>query len=422
MQIEVMMIPIIPSTDILHNSKIENIITAVALHTEGCMKKERVAIIVRILWTGGVSRVAILQQQALRKLGIQSDLIFIRDAGSAYSLPEGTIVMNKRESDNRQSSKLFAAITKKFAGHRGNEATVDVDLLFSALPTLRNYDAFVFHDQWSALFGPLLRIMGIPYILILHEFFRPPPTSKKLSVLSLFAWVYDVFSILMAPSVMTTSQYNYELARRLKAGVFLNRIGAPTPISPEDLDQKFNNTRKQVLSLSLWDKGRKPEFYASLASILPDIDFTLAGSWTVDEEYRKFKEEHRSIRNLVVTGRISEEQRELLFQGADFYIRIGYNERGPGMGGLEAMSKGLIPITNKSLGLSEILADGVNGFILEEPLLETAINVLTMLSDMSREELIEIAKNTLKLCAENSWEQNAKSIVTAFKNIGMRLQ
>ena len=154
-------IQIDPSIDRLHNSKIENIITAVAFPTEGCMKKERVAIIVRILWTGGVSRVAILQQQALRKLGIQSDLIFIRDAGSAYILPEGTMILNKRESNNRRSSKLFAAITKKFAGHRGNEATVDVDLLFSALPMLRNYDALVFHDQWSALFGPLLRIMGI---------------------------------------------------------------------------------------------------------------------------------------------------------------------------------------------------------------------------------------------------------------------
>ena len=82
----------------------------------------RVAVLCRILWNGGVQRVAIAQTQALRRLGIPASLFFLRRVAEvAFDLPPGTFFF----ADPVQAGalvRLQGCITTLFAKHRGLDA------------------------------------------------------------------------------------------------------------------------------------------------------------------------------------------------------------------------------------------------------------------------------------------------------------
>ena len=374
----------------------------------------------RILWTGGVAQVAIEQQKSLLRNGNESDLFFLRDAGSLYKLPKQTHILHGQNDNNGALRKLLTNVTKKFAGHRGEGATVDLDYIFYSRKIFRDYDQIIFHDQWSAVLGLYYRIKGVRYAIQLHEFFRLPPGMKKTSIFAIFAWFYDFISIIIAPAIITISEYNYNIVKKFNRNTFLIRNGFPKPILSEFNSGKFITKRKVVLSLALWDRGRNANFYADLAKLLPECDFIVAGSWTIKEEMFSFIERNKDITNLKVTGRIDEEEKRRLLSTSHFYIRFGNNERGPGMGALEAMSYGMIPFANEGIGLSELIDDRVNGFLITEPLLDMTVSAIKYALNLSPKILEEMAARNLVLCNKYSWENNAKSLMEVFDKISNR--
>ena len=238
---------------------------------------------------------------------------------------------------------------------------------------------------------------------------------KKHSFLALMAWFYDVASIMMAPAIITTSEYNYNIAKRFNKNTYLVRIGFPPPKLDRFKVGKFEPGRKTVLSLTLWDKGRRPSFYVELANRLPEYDFVLAGSWTIEDEMHLFIEENRNVKNLRITGRIDDSEKIRLLTNSHFYIRFGYNERGPGMGALEAMSYGLIPFANQGIGLSELITDRVNGFLITESLLEETVSAFKYVLTLSQDVLEEMSLRNLELCNTYSWENNAQGLMEVFE-------
>lgn len=382
--------------------------------------EKHLAMVCRILWTGGVAQVAIEQQKSLLRNGNESDLFFLRDAGSLYKLPKQTHILHGQNDNNGALRKLLTNVTKKFAGHRGEGATVDLDYIIDSRKILREYDQIIFHDQWSAFLGVYYRIRGVKYAIQLHEFFRLPPGMKKTSIFAIFAWFYDFISIIIAPAIITISEYNYNIVKKFNRNTFLIRNGFPKPILSEFNSGKFITKRKVVLSLALWDRGRNANFYADLAKLLPECDFIVAGSWTIKEEMFSFIERNKDITNLKVTGRIDEEEKRRLLSTSHFYIRFGNNERGPGMGALEAMSYGMIPFANEGIGLSELIDDRVNGFLITEPLLDMTVSAIKYALNLSPKILEEMAARNLVLCNKYSWENNAKSLMEVFDKISNR--
>lgn len=376
-----------------------------------------IAMVCRILWTGGVSLVAIEQQKALLLKGCKTDLYFLRNAGSVYEIPDRTKILHEDGEPKGVSRRILARLTKKFAGHRGEGATVDLDYIFASRKILKNYNQIIFHDQWSALLGVYYRIRGIKYVVQLHEFFRPPPSMNKHSLFAILAWIYDVMTILLAPAVVTTSEYNYSIVKKIKKNTFLVRIGFPKPVQNSVNEDRYQRKRRTVLSLTLWDRGRDPYFYADLAKSLPELDFIIAGSWTIQDEMLDFAEKTKRIKNIIVTGRIDEVEKARLLSSSHFYMRFGYNERGPGMGALEAMSYGLIPFANNGIGLSELIQDRRNGFLITAPLLENTISALRYANNLNSRQLKEMGEKNLDLCSLISWEANVKNLMDIFTEI-----
>ena len=90
------------------------------------------------------------------------------------------------------------------------------------------------------------------------------------------------------------------------------------------------------------------------------------------------------------------------------------------MGALEAMSYGMIPFANEGIGLSELIDDRVNGFLITEPLLDMTVSAIKYALNLSPKILEEMAARNLVLCNKYSWENNAKSLMEVFDKISNR--
>ena len=90
----------------------------------------KIAIIVRILWPGGVQRTAFAEAEGLTRLGNDVDLIFIRKT-NRYTY--NSKILYKVIYDDKVNSRFLAKLLRKITTHynpqRGSDATVDLDLI-----------------------------------------------------------------------------------------------------------------------------------------------------------------------------------------------------------------------------------------------------------------------------------------------------
>jgi glycosyltransferase involved in cell wall biosynthesis len=381
----------------------------------------RIANVCRVLWNGGVQRTAIAQTESLRSLGYDVDLIFLRRVDSVdLRVPKGTIIL---PATQRQTplNWIQQTITSWFAQHRGSEATVDLDRMWAARSTLRHYDVIVYNDQYAALMGIWNRIIRRqPYVMMFHEFF--PKVSKRWSarILNHIADWIDVVSILVAPQIVATSSLTKERLDRIAPGrARLGRLGAPASL---DVPAPSSRDRRSVFSITVWDRGRHPELYVELARKREDFRFVLAGIWADPRHLAEIQAQATRLPNLTITGPISEVTRLSLETQALLYLRYGFDESGPGLGGLEALAAGSIVICNRGLGLSEVIQNGRNGFILERPDVQETSDLLERINRMSDEELAQISESGQAVAREYSWESHGRVLLEAIRAASNRDQ
>ncbi|MCI4360719.1 MAG: glycosyltransferase, partial [Thermoplasmata archaeon] len=216
----------------------------------------------------------------------------------------------------------------------------------------------------------------------------------------------DRVALLMAPSVVTTSARVAERIERFVPGrTFLARLGAPeveewVPVGERD--------RRRVFSVTVWDRGRHPELYLTLARAMPRFHFVLAGIWTDPEHLAE-------VRASAVTGPVSETERRDLMRRALLYLRVGFHESGPGMGGLEALAAGSLVIANRELGLSEILTDGVDGFVVDRPDPAELAQLLERIDALPAEDLERVSAAARGLAERNSWAVHGRILGDAIR-------
>jgi glycosyltransferase involved in cell wall biosynthesis len=375
----------------------------------------QVANLCRVLWNGGVARAAIEQTEALRDLGYDCDLLFLRAAPDvAYSLPAGTRILEiAGEVGTGTLRDLSRAVTRWFAEHRGADASVDLDLLWRARAPLRPYSVAIYNDQYAGLLGVVLRLVRRqPYVQMFHEFYPTESRGAGSRLLRPLADGLDRLTILVAPAVVATSA---RVAQRIEAfapgRTYLARLAAPDP--PATSTPVGQRDRQEVFSVTVWDRGRHPEMFLELARAAPDFRFTLAGIWTDPTHLEEFRRSASEVPNLTVTGPISEARRVELMTRALLYLRVGYNESGPGMGGLEALAAGSVVIANRGLGLSEILTDGVDGFILDGVEPRDIASLLRRIGGLTPTGLERISSAARTLARQHSWAAHARVLAEA---------
>lgn len=376
----------------------------------------RVANICRVLWNGGVQRTAIAQTEGLRSLGYVVDLFFLRRTGDvAFQLPPGTTV---EESPSRPTlmSGIQRTLTSWFAGHRGKDATVDLDRLWFARRVVRQYDVVLYNDQYASFLGIWNRVVRRqPYVLMFHEFYPKVATGPRTWILNPLADLIDLVSILFAPAIVTESSSTKARLDRIAPGrTRLARLGAPTarPVPPP-----ADRDRRAVFSITVWDRGRHPELYLELARRCPQFRIILAGIWADPAHLEEVRAQAASLPNLTVTGAISEGDRMDLEARALLYLRYGFAEAGPGVGGLEALACGSLVICNQGLGISEIISDGRNGFVLERADPAETSQLLLRIDAMPITEIERISRAAKETASENSWPRHCEALSEALQSV-----
>ena len=320
----------------------------------------KIAILVRVLWPGGVQRTAIAEAEGLIERGHQVYLIFIRDTGRyRYNINSNFIILNGPEVSHRPIGKFLRFITNFYSPQRGSDATVDIDLIWKAERYVCNsYDVVYYFDEFSALFSGKSKRNGKKKIVLIHEvYLNEGPYLQRLIQKS---------ALKNADLILTNSKYNL---MKLIQGGYKNSYEIYPGLIPRDEILPFDLRRNIAISVTMWDSGRKPEKFLEIAKVIGIGKIILCGDWT-DQSYMQSISKRIMEMNLSdkieVTGPITEDQLVSIYKDAKVAIRFGYDEKGPGMGSLEAISWGIPLVINREIGAREIMEEDKLGFIVDE--------------------------------------------------------
>ncbi|EWG06388.1 MAG: glycosyltransferase [Candidatus Aramenus sulfurataquae] len=353
----------------------------------------KLTVVLRVLWNGGVARMAVEEARRLGKL------LVLRESFHNYDLKDVDVEIVRR--GHGKLTPLFWAITSIYAKGWGKEATVDLDLL---LTKWRKIEApALYHDQFAGIMGYLNKVFrGQDYALYIHE------TNLRVKGVKFFLpRTLDKEVISKAKVVFTNSKYNQQV---LKEHGFSSVVVYPGCYPKE----RLSNERKPiVLAVSMWDKGRLPCWYGEVAKRLRKGKLIMAGSWAVKEEMERFQREYPEVE---VTGRLTEEELNELYSQASIILRFGFNELGPGMGVIEGICNGLIPVVNDGIGSKELITNDVNGYVVKD--FEEAAEKINYLLE-NQERLNKMRGELISLSKELSWDNHAKKVREELERVGM---
>jgi glycosyltransferase involved in cell wall biosynthesis len=109
--------------------------------------------------------------------------------------------------------------------------------------------------------------------------------------------------------------------------------------------------------------------------------------------------------NVKFLSKKQEEELITYYQIADIFILPSYYDSFP-LASLEAMACGAIPIVTPTVGTTDIIANGVNGFIIRDE-----IELARILKSMDEYQLMKLRMNTIATARMYSWDSIAKKLI-----------
>lgn len=367
----------------------------------------KIAIVVRILWPGGVQRIAFAEAEGLTNLGNKVDLIFIRKT-ARYTYDSS--IKYKMLYDDRVNTRLMAGllrnITNHYAPQRGNDATVDIDLIRKFEHSIEDkYDLIYYFDPLSAFFAKYSKKkFHHKVVVLIHE------VTTNGSFLSKFI---QRRCLKNADMILTNTNENLQLLKKIG---YNNSFEVYPGLDQHTEIPGFEKRENIAVSVTMWDYGRRPETLIEIAKRLNYGKILICGNWAdhtyMDKLKKKITEE--KIENKVeITGPVSEEELQILYKKAKLSIRFGYNEKGPGMGSLESIGWGIPLIINSGIGIKEKIKDGENGIIVNE---KNSGSVAKIIEEVFTDKIKwnKMSSNNIKLAEELKWENHNNKLNSIF--------
>lgn len=291
-----------------------------------------------------------------------------------YALSSDRAVFLRRGDAHGTWTPLLARATQLFNADRGEDATVDLDLILTATRHLSG--PVLYHDQFAGLTGYLRKLRhGDEYAVYVHE----TALGEKGGVMELTLRApglrgplrsYDRAITRKARVVFTNSQRNRNILRESGVDAIVAYPGC------DPIERLPSERERFILAVAVWERTKRPEVYAELAR-RSGVPVVMAGMWGRPEQLDLFRRRFGDV--VRVTGAIPESELDRLSRAASLYVRFGYGERGPGQGGIQALGYGLPVVTNPRLAASEVVADGVDGLVVSD--LDEAVRRIAELFD-----------------------------------------
>jgi len=342
-------------------------------------------IAVRLLWSSAVPKIAI---EEARNAGWK--LYIYRDAGGNYDLSNVSYIILRQKNKKGFLTPIFEYITSLYAPHRGKEATIDLDLIIKAAQIIKGFT--LFHDQFAGLTGYFRKLLHKEeYAVYLHETSLISKGAKNFLPSKIEEKVLKNSKL-----VLTNSYWNKEV---LKEKGYESEVLYPGCYPANKLSE---SRERLVLAVSTWDSERHPELYGEIAKRVKG-KFVMAGHWARRDTMEEFISKYGKY--VEVTGKISEKELNELYSKASVLVRFGFDERGPGMGVIEAMGYGVPVIVNEGLGSKELIRQGENGFVVKD--VDEAVDRINEIL----ENPYKFSKNAWETSKQLSWENHTKKLI-----------
>ena len=260
----------------------------------------KIVILLRILWTGGAQKIAIQEAEELTKLGHDVELVFLR--GSHFTGYSDLLRKVKftifSQQGNSFLSPIYNYITKQFAPERGNESRIDVNLLRSFWKYLigKDIDYIICHDQFAGLAGYYAkRKLGVKYSVFMHE-------RVFLYSIPILGWIW--FKI--ENRVLKNANAVFAISDRVRQStVECHKIEVKTNLPGLDVQTEikdFKEKEDSLISVSMWDYGRRPLVYLDVISKINNFQLYFLGNWRAPELKTQFQNavKARGLENRVI--------------------------------------------------------------------------------------------------------------------------
>lgn len=379
----------------------------------------KIAIIVRILWSAGTQKFAIMQARALVKAGHDVELIFLRRTSKGGVYDELLKDLKYKILTDYNASKfvpIYDFLTRIFMSNREGDGRVDYNLI-KRLPTFvkgGNYELLICQDQWAGLGGYYCwKKIGLKYVVVIHE------------RINNFPWVTGIRRFL----VRLALQYQKKVLANASKVFSLTKKVASTA---EDFYSKYNlkvvdnfpgleirgvktysEKTDTIVLVSFWNEVKFPELYIDLFRKLEGYRFLMIGNW-ISESYKKSF--FQKLQDLKLLGKVriienqSEAQKNELISSSKYYVRFGSGEYGPGYGSIEAIELGVPLIINKELGISDYLS-GYNCACVVDGTDNVAGIIDYIKGHDNPESYLELQGELKRFAVDHSWENHCRKLM-----------
>ncbi len=358
----------------------------------------RICILVRIFWTAGAQKIAISEAKTLQSMGHSVKLIFLRGKlNKEYAdLLEGVSYVILSETGRSLLTPLYRYISSKFMPDRKGEGRIDYNMIRAFPHNIgRNmFDLILCHDQWAGLGGYYAnRNLGTKYSVVIHE----KLIKFKVPILGKLATIYERKVLSNATTVYAVSN---KIVENIKNAYGISSVLLVPGIN-KAIITPFVNRRNQLLTVSFWDGGRYPEIYLNIIDKLEEFNLVIAGNWR-DSYLKEQLLEKIKVKGLKTRVRVIESLTETelieLYKHSKFLVRFGFDENGPGMANLEAISYGLPTIVNDSMGVSELVRKYNCGTVVDGEIVD---DLLYNRNDWYSKKLLANSNKSAKLDISN---------------------
>ena len=347
-------------------------------------KALRVMLIAKFLNHGGVNEYAVRLAKTCKAGGASTELLYYRSPTRLTDSSEEGLRQSALLSGvaARISTALGSPILRIFRPSGYSDDSAPDLLSWILLPVLirwsRRADLIIFTDEVFSPFALLaLSLSPLPYLVVVHEGYEMKPRFLARLQRRLLHSAGAVISPSPRAAQMTAA----------RTGIGVETLTITEPMS---VDVRVEG-KQIVLFDTRWTAARRPQLILDIAQLERRATYVVTGSFPTMPLESAFRDEVRARglgERVILQVHPSPNETESLYSAALAYVRWaetdGMNaESGVGMGVLKALAVGCPVIVDKALGGSDLIEDGVHGFVTEARAEAIATRIAWLIDDPS---------------------------------------